>query len=191
MVFYSITSGNRTLTINYARAILGFGWLMAITVALYPIIYWRHLPVGYYGSNGLCFPLHIDEPYLAGWQYSTIVVIGVNFAAVVVMLTLYMALFLVLSRDRKFSRPGGFNQRKEDLALAVRFFCIVLTDSLCWLPLVTVKLAALSGRNIDRKYFKDHVTNKNLLVFSNRLCFIIPFLNSNRVRLAGRIRSTD
>ena len=44
---------------------------------------------GYYGSNGLCFPLHIDDPFAPGWKYSAFIFLGVNFMAVISMLILY------------------------------------------------------------------------------------------------------
>lgn len=44
---------------------------------------------GYYGSNGLCFPLHIDDPFAPGWKYSAFIFLGVNFTAVISMLFLY------------------------------------------------------------------------------------------------------
>jgi hypothetical protein len=36
--------------------------------------------VEYYGSNGMCYPLHITDPFSNGWQFSAMLFIGVNLA---------------------------------------------------------------------------------------------------------------
>ncbi len=35
----------------------------------------------FYGSNGVCFPLHIHDPSQQGWEYSAFVFLAVNFTA--------------------------------------------------------------------------------------------------------------
>lgn len=79
-----------------------------------------------------------------GWQFSSVVLIGVNFTAVLVIITLYTRMFFTIKNDRKLTRPALPDERKkrEDIILAGRFFAIVLTDCLCWLPIVAIKLLA-------------------------------------------------
>jgi len=43
----------------------------------YAVLHWRK-STHYYGSSGLCFPLHISEPFSLGWQYSAFIFLGVN-----------------------------------------------------------------------------------------------------------------
>ena len=54
----------------------------------YTYIY--HVP----GTNGVCFPLHIHEPYADGWQYSAVVFIGVNSIAIATIVWCYVAMFI-------------------------------------------------------------------------------------------------
>ena len=42
-----------------------------------PVIYWWD-STRFYGTNGMCFPLHIDDPYLTGWEYSAFIFLGIN-----------------------------------------------------------------------------------------------------------------
>lgn len=53
---------------------LNIGIIRVVSVA---VIYWRQ-STHYYGSNGLCFPLHIGESLSLGWQYSAFIFLGVN-----------------------------------------------------------------------------------------------------------------
>jgi len=40
-------------------------------------IQWRG-KLSFYGSTGLCFPIHLDDPYSVGWQYTSFVIVGMN-----------------------------------------------------------------------------------------------------------------
>ena len=86
--------------------------------------------------------MHIDDAYAKGWQYSALVFLGINLSAVISMLLLYTKMFMILNEDRKSSIPDHVDKHREDMVLAVRFFFIVFTDCLCWLPIVLIKILA-------------------------------------------------
>ena len=52
-------------------------WGLGLIMAVVPVLHWRK-STHYYGSNGLCFPLHIGEAFSLGWQYSAFIFLGVN-----------------------------------------------------------------------------------------------------------------
>jgi len=43
------------------------------------VLYWKN-STRFYGTNGMCFPLHIDDPFFVGWQYSAFIFLGLNFS---------------------------------------------------------------------------------------------------------------
>ena len=79
--------------------------------------------------------------------------IGLNLAAVVLIVFLYFRMFAAIKSDRRFARPALPEEKKkrEDVVLAFRFFAIVLTDCLCWLPIIAVKLLAFTDASISRE----------------------------------------
>lgn len=60
-----ITANFRVVTTSSARWNLLFVWMIALAISSFPLIYWHHHSP-YYGSSGVCFPLHIDEPFGEG-----------------------------------------------------------------------------------------------------------------------------
>ncbi|KAL1131882.1 hypothetical protein AAG570_011493 [Ranatra chinensis] len=111
-------------------------WLFTVVVAIIPVVHWRHT-VRFYGSNGLCFPLHIDEPYFAGWQYSAFVFIGLNLAGLIGIGVMYTAVFLSIWKTRKATTITV-----PDSDFALRFFFIFLTNASCWIPIIVLKIMA-------------------------------------------------
>lgn len=120
-----------------ARIYLLLAWILAILIASYPLI-----GSNFYATNGLCLPLHIDQPYMPGWVYSAVVYLGINFAAVITVTYLYAKMYTRIMRARQQVAPIGAMKR-EDAILATRFLFIVIIDCACWIPIVAFKIAAL------------------------------------------------
>lgn len=78
--FSCIKTNVRVVTVTAARWCVVGVWLTGFLLALYPVFHWPQ--PSFYSSNGLCFPLHIDDPFTLGWQYSALVFLGINLAAV-------------------------------------------------------------------------------------------------------------
>lgn len=128
-----------------ARLSIALAWLFSFLIALYPLLEWLlQDSSAYYATNGLCLPLHIDQPYGRGWQYSAFVYLGINFSAVILMISLYGHMYMIIIDGHQTARPhllGG--EKRQDAILAIRFFFIVVTDCLCWIPIVVIKIIAL------------------------------------------------
>ena len=61
-------------------------------------------------------------------------------------------MFYIIKRDRKHARPVFVGRKREDAILALRFFGIVVTDCLCWIPIVIIKILALTKISISCLY---------------------------------------
>ncbi|UYV81870.1 GPRGPH [Cordylochernes scorpioides] len=96
----------------------------------------------FYGHNGVCLPLHVHDPWGAGWQWSAAEFCGLNLAALVLVAGAYSRMFLRISGSQSGLRS---TQQLQDRAVAQRFALIVATDFLCWLPIIIVKFVAMSG----------------------------------------------
>lgn len=146
-----IKTNVRVVTVTAARYCLAVVWLAGLLLAAFPVIHWPH-ERAFYSSNGLCFPLHIDDPFMLGWEYSAFVFLGINFFAMVLIMGLYMSMFAVIKEDRQRARPVTM-KKQEDAVLAVRFFFIVLTDCMCWIPIVIIKILALAEIPISENIY--------------------------------------
>ncbi|XP_046434882.1 relaxin receptor 1 isoform X4 [Neodiprion fabricii] len=129
---------NRPLTARNAYSSMIVIWVVGVIVALIPIIHWRS-STRFYGANGMCFPLHIDNPFLVGWEYSAFVFLGMNFFGLVVIFYVYTGMFASIWRTRH-ATPLAVG----DSEFALRFFLIVLTDAACWVPIIVLKIVAMT-----------------------------------------------
>ncbi|XP_046456319.1 relaxin receptor 2-like isoform X1 [Daphnia pulex] len=131
--------GERTLNFRAAFISTALIWTVGLALSLIPVLYWSEMG-RHHGSNGLCFPLHIHEPSALGWQYSAFLYIGINGSCVLVIVGVYTALFVSIRRTRT-ATPLAPNE----IEIAVRFFFIVFTDCLCWMPTILLKIMALAN----------------------------------------------
>ncbi|KAK9305298.1 hypothetical protein QLX08_003651 [Tetragonisca angustula] len=137
MLIAAPLKGHRTMTPQTAFASVIIIWITGIALALMPVIHWRS-STRFYGVNGMCFPLHIDDPYLIGWEYSAFVFLGLNLTGLLVIGYAYAAMFVSIWRTRH-----ACSLSVGDSEFALRFFLIVLTDAACWAPIIILKIRAM------------------------------------------------
>lgn len=125
-------------------------WLLGTTIAVVPAIYYRSSSKFYGMYSGTCFPLHLDELYPVGWQYSAFLFFGVNLFLLVVMVTLYSGLLYSIRRTSR-ATPLPF----KDCEITIRFFFIVLTSASCWASIIGFKLLAIVGYEFGRECGKS------------------------------------
>ncbi|XP_072754104.1 leucine-rich repeat-containing G protein-coupled receptor 3 isoform X4 [Anoplolepis gracilipes] len=129
--------GHRAMTFQAASSSMILIWIIGFILALVPVIHWRS-STRYYGVNGMCFPLHIDDPYLIGWEYSAFIFLGLNLLGLMIIGYVYAAMFASIWRTRH-ATPLSVG----DSEFALRFFLIVLTDAACWAPIIGLKMLAM------------------------------------------------
>ncbi|XP_041366511.1 relaxin receptor 1-like [Gigantopelta aegis] len=132
--------------IKMAYFIMGVMWLIAIMLGVIPILGLDYFGSSFYKDNGMCIPLHLHDPHAKGWQYSAVLFLGVNFVSFAFIAFAYTAMFLSIQRSEINLRT---TRESKETCLVKRFFFIVSTDFLCWIPIIIIKIAALSGAEIS------------------------------------------
>ncbi|CAM4602204.1 unnamed protein product [Lepidochelys olivacea] len=116
-------------------------WLLGFSLTLVP--FWCKESFGdYYGRNGMCFPLQSDETERPGARgYSTGIFLGLNLIAFITIVFAYTSMFYSIhTTATKTAERSVFSR---EVAIAKRFFFIVFTDALCWIPIFLLKLLSL------------------------------------------------
>ncbi|KAM8834833.1 relaxin receptor 2a isoform 2-T2 [Synchiropus picturatus] len=117
-------------------------WVLGFVIAAVPLIY-AEIFGNYYGRNGVCFPLHSDmleKP--TAKEYSTGIFLGLNLVAFLVIVVSYFWMFFSIYKTG-INATALRRRRPSDVAVANRFFFIVFSDALCWIPIFVVKALSL------------------------------------------------
>uniref|UniRef100_A0AAQ4RAA4 Relaxin family peptide receptor 1 n=1 Tax=Gasterosteus aculeatus aculeatus TaxID=481459 RepID=A0AAQ4RAA4_GASAC len=135
--FRYLTPGwRRTVTI-----LLGI-WLFGFIIAVLPLAC-KGLFRNFYGTNGVCFPLHSEQPEtLWAHVYSIVIFLGLNLVAFLIIVLSYASMFYNIQRTGTQTTKYS-NHIKKEVTIAKRFFSIVITDSLCWIPIFILKILSL------------------------------------------------
>lgn len=80
------------LNIKEVGTVLVIIWIVALTLAASPLIFTSYFK-NFYGINGVCFPLHIHDPRLDGWEYSIFIFLGVNTCSFTIIIMSYCGEF--------------------------------------------------------------------------------------------------
>ncbi|XP_030562535.1 relaxin receptor 2 [Drosophila novamexicana] len=137
--------GHRAISVRIIYFSLLCIWVTGVGLAITPVVIWSSSTTDFYGTHsGTCFPLFIHEAYPLGWQYSAFVFLGVNLLLLLMIALLYTALLISIWRTRSATPLSLL-----DCEFAVRFFFIVLTDMLCWAPIIAMKIWVFFKYNIS------------------------------------------
>ncbi|XP_015269477.1 PREDICTED: relaxin receptor 1-like [Gekko japonicus] len=118
-------------------------WLLGFGLALVPLLFFKN----YYGTNGVCFPLQSDgaeSPAARG--YSAGIFLGLNLIAFICIVYAYAHMFYSIHTTA--ARTAESNVFCMDVTIAKRFFFIVSTNALCWIPIFVLKLLSLLSVDI-------------------------------------------
>ncbi|XP_034517339.1 relaxin receptor 1 isoform X6 [Ailuropoda melanoleuca] len=117
-------------------------WIAGFMVAFIPLTN-KEFFRNYYGNNGVCFPLHSEDTGSTGAQiYSVTIFLGVNLVAFIIIVFSYGSMFYSVHQST-ITATEIRNQVKKEMILAKRFFFIVFTDALCWIPIFVLKFLSL------------------------------------------------
>uniref|UniRef100_A0A8D2B628 Leucine-rich repeat-containing G-protein coupled receptor 7 n=1 Tax=Sciurus vulgaris TaxID=55149 RepID=A0A8D2B628_SCIVU len=117
-------------------------WIIGFIVALVPLSN-KDFFKNYYGTNGVCFPLHSEDTENIGAQiYSVTIFLGINLVAFIIIVFSYGRMFYSVHQSTVTATEIR-TQVKKEMILAKRFFFIVFTDALCWIPIFVLKFLSL------------------------------------------------
>uniref|UniRef100_A0AAY4DET6 G-protein coupled receptors family 1 profile domain-containing protein n=1 Tax=Denticeps clupeoides TaxID=299321 RepID=A0AAY4DET6_9TELE len=135
--FRYLTPG-RQRTVSILVAI----WLLGFIIAFLPLLC-KGVFRNFYGTNGVCFPLHSEQRETRGAQiYSIVIFLGLNLVAFLIIVLSYGSMFYNIQRTGTQTTKYSKHIKKE-VTIAKRFFSIVITDSLCWIPIFILKILSL------------------------------------------------
>ncbi|XP_054546085.1 relaxin receptor 1 isoform X1 [Talpa occidentalis] len=117
-------------------------WIIGFVVAFIPLSN-KEFFKNYYGTNGVCFPLHSEDAESIGAQiYSVAIFLGINLTAFIIIVFSYGSMFYSVHQSA-ITATEIQHQVKKEMILAKRFFFIVFTDALCWIPIFVLKFLSL------------------------------------------------
>ncbi|KAM6426925.1 relaxin receptor 1-like [Liasis olivaceus] len=116
-------------------------WLLGLSLTVVPFLCKESFG-NYYGRNGVCFPLLSGENESRGARaYSAGIFLGLNLVAFVIIVFAYSSMFYsIRATAAKTVKCSIFAM---EVTLAKRFFFIVSTNALCWIPIFLLKLLLL------------------------------------------------
>ena len=135
-------------------------WAIGALIAFFPMFGIRYFegPISfnhYYGRTVVCLPLQLSEDLPSGWEYSIGVFVVFNLILFAFIVIAYALIFIrTYTSSWRLAHQGTTRQRraqgfqaanfKREKSLAKRVFCIVLTDALCWFPVIIIGFRSIS-----------------------------------------------
>ncbi|XP_060084314.1 G-protein coupled receptor GRL101-like [Ylistrum balloti] len=148
IVFPMSRLSRRNISGKQACIISFFLWLVAITIAVIPVVSMQFYFKGeYYSQSGVCLalPLTRDEQPGSGYSFAVFVCLNSFIFVIIAIGQLCMFKSLVTSGG---GRVASSQTRQRDLTVAKTLFLVVATDFCCWFPIGVMGVMSKSGYEI-------------------------------------------
>lgn len=133
---------NISLKLAGAYKALAVIWTLAFLLAIIPLTGLDYFH-DFYARSGVCLPLHLTAEKPAGWEYSVFVFLVLNFVSFIGIFVLYLLMFIKIKQTNNILT--GTRQKTATASIGSRMVFIVLTDFVCWIPIIIIGIASLSG----------------------------------------------
>jgi hypothetical protein len=141
----------RRWSMKKASAIMFVVWILGLCISLVPLtndayFYDYEHNVHFFGRSAVCLPFQLSSDRPAGWEYSVFVFLVLNGVSFLFMLVAYVLMYRTVVNAANAVRSTRVNQ---DSAIAKRMMFIILTDFLCWFPVIIISILALTENLYD------------------------------------------
>ncbi|GFO03744.1 low-density lipoprotein receptor-related protein [Plakobranchus ocellatus] len=116
---------------------------------------------GIYSSSGMCLGLPLSRERLPGWQYSVTVFIGMNCVFFLLIGVGQFAIYRKLKQKgehtRKIMNSSSQllkNQRLQEFTVAKQLSLVVMSNFICWFPIITMGLMTFSGKDLGEAAYR-------------------------------------
>ncbi|KAF8781481.1 G-protein coupled receptor GRL101 like protein [Argiope bruennichi] len=137
----------KRFSVKFTYKLIFTSWIIACVMAAVPFFVQPYFQGRFYARSGVCLALHITNHRPAGWEYSVALFFCMNFIAFLIIASAYLYMYITIKKSyqnmsRLMSRQSMTDKIGRQMAL------IVLTNSLCWIPIIIMGMLAMSGVNI-------------------------------------------
>ncbi|KAI0232930.1 hypothetical protein LSAT2_016795 [Lamellibrachia satsuma] len=141
-IMYPLQFGHMRL--KHARLVTAAGWFVCVVLSAVPMLRLSYFGDAFFGSTGVCLPFTVSSVKTKGWEYSVVIFLVVNLVSFLIICFGYLAIFVSV-RSQVRAMAGASTASMDEYKLAKRLALIVVTDFLCWVPIILIGFAALGG----------------------------------------------
>lgn len=177
----------RRFSLQFTYKLIIASWAIAAIMAAIPLVVEPYFHGQFYARSGVCLALHITNHRPAGWEYSVAIFFCINSLAFIIIVTAYLYMYITIKKsyqnmNRLMSRQSTENKIGRQMAL------IVMTNSMCWFPIIVMGLLALSGVNVTGMYKVAFYTVHSFLIYIQLLQLSLNFALNVLIMYTLRVR---
>ena len=119
-------------------------WIISFFLSLFPLFYTTFFKGEFYSRSSVCLALPLTSDKPAGWLYSVIIFICINFILFLLIAVGQWMIFreVTKSSEKVVSKDRG--SRQKELRVARNLLLVAMTDFLCWFPVGILGICLIS-----------------------------------------------
>ena len=135
-------------TIRRNRIVSAMNWILFLGLSSIPFGF-----PSYFGEqiiqNGACLFFNFTSGHYQGWEFMTFAFLSFNALAFIMMAVAYSWMYVSMNRSR---HAAGRACSLSERILTRKMTLLVITDGVCWMPLIVTGVLGLCGQQIDPQW---------------------------------------
>ena len=132
---------NVNLTSKSSLIICSCGWATCLVLSIAPMFDGQYFN-SFYGQTGVCLPFTLRNIKNPGWEYAMFIFNILNGIAFIIIGGGYLLIYCSIRSSREAS---GRSFSDSDVRLLRNISLIIISDCLCWMPIIILSFMALNG----------------------------------------------
>ncbi|KAK2157989.1 hypothetical protein LSH36_179g02007 [Paralvinella palmiformis] len=144
-IVFPLKMGN--IRMKHARLTALIGWCGCLALSVLPALGIPYFGDSFFGRTGVCLPFQVTNEKLPGWEYSVFIFLVLNLTSFILIFISYACIFYTVRESIETMKEHSTSTVDEH-ALAMKLAVVVVTDFICWVPIILIGFAALGGARI-------------------------------------------
>ncbi len=121
-------------------------WCSCLVLSAMPLLVKSYFGDEFYGHSSVCLALPLSRERIRGWEYSVGLFLGFNLVGFGIMACCYISIYITAKTSAKKIKHRSGNARLEQIEMATRMAFLVITDFVCWMPIIIMGLLVLADK---------------------------------------------
>ena len=126
--------GNVRLRQRSSWILVSITWILGLFISTFPLMHEGYFRGEFYSRSSVCLALPLTSDRPAGWLYSVLIFIVVNFVMFAVIAVGQWLIFREVTMPAHETLPKNKTIRKRELNVARNLLVVAMTDFMCWCP---------------------------------------------------------
>lgn len=126
------------IPVKASKYMIVVAWVLFLGLSLVPLFPISYFNGEFFSHTPVCLSIPLTSDRFSGWEYSSAIFLGANTVILVITVYCYTTMFMAIMSMYGSVHGNQAKSTSRDLQVAKRMAFIIMTDLMCWIPIIVI-----------------------------------------------------